>query len=81
LLHYPDVHVLCTLHEIPIVQGLLGAGMDKDRLWHSCFQAPSLSLPSMMVIGGELGFKKTATYVALVVAFSTVAGFLFGMVA
>jgi hypothetical protein len=42
---------------------------------------PSLSLPSMLVIGGELGFKKTAVYVALVVVFSTFAGVLFGLVA
>jgi uncharacterized membrane protein YraQ (UPF0718 family) len=35
----------------------------------------------MLVIEGELGFKKTATYVALVVVFSTLAGFVFGMFA
>jgi len=39
---------------------------------------PSLSLPSMLVIGGELGFRKTAVYVLLVVLFSTLAGFLYG---
>jgi uncharacterized membrane protein YraQ (UPF0718 family) len=35
----------------------------------------------MLVIGGELGFKKTAVYIALVVFFSTLAGYVFGMVA
>jgi hypothetical protein len=35
----------------------------------------------MLVIGGELGFKKTATYVVLVVVFSTIAGFSYGMIA
>ncbi|HKJ84831.1 MAG TPA: permease, partial [Spirochaetia bacterium] len=39
---------------------------------------PSLSLPSLLVIGGELGVKKTLVYVALVVALSTAAGMIYG---
>jgi hypothetical protein len=35
----------------------------------------------MLVIGGELGFTKTAVYVTLVVVLSTLAGFAFGAVA
>ncbi|MGB4405356.1 MAG: permease [Sphaerochaeta sp.] len=70
-----------TLTEIPIIQGLLGAGMGQGPALALLLAGPSLSLPSMLVIGGELGFKKTATYVALVVVFSTAAGFVFGMVA
>jgi hypothetical protein len=42
---------------------------------------PSLSLPSMLVIHGELGFRKTAVYVLLVVVMSTFSGLLFGIVA
>ena len=68
-----------TLTEIPIVQGLLGAGMGQGPALALLLAGPSLSLPSMLVIGGELGFKKTAVYVALVVAFSTFAGLMFGM--
>jgi hypothetical protein len=41
---------------------------------------PSLSLPSVLVIGGELGWKKTGTYVGLVVTLSTLAGMAFGAV-
>lgn len=70
-----------TLTEIPIVQGLLGAGMGQGPALALLLAGPSLSLPSMLVIGGELGFKKTAVYIALVVFFSTIAGFGFGMVA
>lgn len=70
-----------TLTEIPIVQGLLGAGMGQGPALALLLAGPSLSLPSMLVIGGELGFKKTATYVALVVVFSTIAGLVFGLVA
>jgi len=32
----------------------------------------------MLVIGGELGWKKTLTYVGLVVILSTAAGMAFG---
>jgi hypothetical protein len=39
---------------------------------------PSLSLPSLLVIGRELGLRKTLGYVALVVIMSTLAGMLFG---
>jgi uncharacterized membrane protein YraQ (UPF0718 family) len=70
-----------TLTEIPIVQGLLGAGMGQGPALALLLAGPSLSLPSMLVIGGELGFKKTAVYVLLVVFFSTLAGFVFGLVA
>lgn len=70
-----------TLTEIPIVQGLLGAGMGQGPALALLLAGPSLSLPSMLVIGGELGMKKTIVYVALVVAFSTLAGFLFGLFA
>lgn len=70
-----------TLTEIPIIQGLLGAGMGQGPALALLLAGPSLSLPSMLVIAGELGLKKTATYVALVVLFSTFAGFIFGMVA
>jgi hypothetical protein len=32
----------------------------------------------MLVINGELGFRKTATYVLLVIVLSTLAGYGFG---
>ena len=67
-----------TLTEVPIIQGLLGAGMGKGPALALLLAGPSLSLPSMLVIGGELGWKKTSVYVLLVVVLSTVAGLLFG---
>ncbi|MEJ5272719.1 MAG: permease [Spirochaetota bacterium] len=68
-----------TLTEIPILQGLLGAGMGQGPALALLLAGPSLSLPSILVIWGELGAKKTLTYVFLVVIMSTFAGFLFGM--
>lgn len=70
-----------TLTEIPIVQGLLGAGMGQGPALALLLAGPSLSLPSIMVIAGELGWKKTLTYVGLVVVLSTIAGYLFGLMA
>jgi len=70
-----------TLTEIPIVQGLLGAGMGQGPALALLLAGPSLSLPSILVIAGELGWRKTLTYTGLVVALSTVAGLAFGAVA
>jgi uncharacterized membrane protein YraQ (UPF0718 family) len=67
-----------TLTEVPIMQGLLGAGMGQGPALALLLAGPSLSLPSILVIAGELGWKKTGTYVALVVVLSTAAGLLYG---
>jgi len=68
-----------TLTEVPILQGLLGAGMGKGPALALMLAGPSLSLPSMLVIHSELGFRKTFTYVVLVVLLSAFAGKLFGI--
>jgi uncharacterized membrane protein YraQ (UPF0718 family) len=70
-----------TLTEVPIVQGLLGSGMGQGPALALLLAGPSLSLPSMLVINAEIGFKKTFVYVSLVVIMSTLAGLLFGMIA
>lgn len=67
-----------TLTEIPIVQGLLGAGMGQGPALALLLAGPSLSLPSILVIAGELGWKKTLTYTGLVAGLSTLAGLAFG---
>ena len=70
-----------TLTEVPILQGLIGAGMGQGPALALLLAGPSLSLPSILVITGELGIKKTAVYVLLVVVLSTAAGWIFGMIA
>ncbi|MFP4374929.1 MAG: permease [Spirochaetaceae bacterium] len=67
-----------TLTEVPIMQGLIGSGMNQGPALALLLAGPSLSLPSLMVIGGELGLRKTATYVGLVVVMSTAAGMVYG---
>jgi len=69
-----------TLTEVPIVQGLMGAGMGKGPALALLLAGPSLSLPSILVINGELGIRKTSVYVVLVVILSTFAGWIFGMI-
>jgi uncharacterized membrane protein YraQ (UPF0718 family) len=54
-----------TLTEIPILQGLLGAGMGQGPALALLLAGPALSLPSMLVIRSVVGTKKTATYVLL----------------
>lgn len=63
-----------TLTEIPIVEGLQGAGMGPGAALALLLAGPALSLPNMLVIRTVIGTRKTLVYVALVVIFSTVAG-------
>ena len=67
-----------TLTEVPILQGLLGAGMGKGPALALLLAGPALSLPSMLVINTVLGTRKTLAFVALVVAMATVTGLMFG---
>lgn len=67
-----------TLTEVPIVKSLMDLGMGKGPALTLLLSGPSLSLPSMIVIGRIMGFKKTAAYVAIVVILSTIAGMIFG---
>jgi uncharacterized membrane protein YraQ (UPF0718 family) len=69
-----------TLTEIPILQGLLGAGMGKGPALALLLAGPALSLPNMLVIGGVMGWKKTLTFCAIIVVMSTAAGLIFGAV-
>jgi len=70
-----------TLTEVPILQGLLGAGMGKGPALSLLLAGPSLSLPSMLVLARVIGLKKTLAYVLVVVLLSTTAGMLFGSLA
>jgi hypothetical protein len=69
-----------TLTEVPILQGLLGAGMGKGPALALLLAGPALSLPSMLVIRGVLGTTKTLVYIALVVVMATFSGFLYGSI-
>jgi uncharacterized membrane protein YraQ (UPF0718 family) len=67
-----------TLTEVPILQGLLGAGMGKGPALALLLAGPALSLPNMLVIRSVLGTKKTFSFVILVVIMATISGMIFG---
>ena len=70
-----------TLTEVPILQGLMGAGMGKGPALALLLAGPALSLPSMLVLRTLMGLKKTVVYVALVVVMATISGVVFGALA
>ncbi|MBN1132014.1 MAG: permease [Bacteroidales bacterium] len=69
-----------TLTEVPILQGLIAAGMGKGPALALLLAGPSLSLPNMLVIRGVIGTQKTVVYVLLVVAMATISGLVYGII-
>lgn len=67
-----------TLTEVPILQGLLGAGMGQGPALALLLAGPALSLPSMLVIRSIIGTKKTLAYITLVVIMATITGMIYG---
>jgi uncharacterized membrane protein YraQ (UPF0718 family) len=68
-----------TLTEVPILQGLIGAGMGRGPALALLLAGPALSLPSMLVIRSVMGTQKTVVYITLVIVMSTIAGMVFGV--
>lgn len=68
-----------TLTEVPILQGLIGAGMGKGPALALLLAGPALSLPNMLVIRSVMGTKKTIVFVMLVIVMATISGILFGV--
>lgn len=67
-----------TLTEVPILQGLLGAGMGQGPALALLLAGPALSLPNMLVIRSIIGTKKTLAYITLVVIMATITGLIYG---
>ena len=67
-----------TLTEVPILQGLIGSGMGQGPALALLLAGPALSLPSMIVLAGIMGVKKTLTYCIIVVILSTAVGMGYG---
>lgn len=68
-----------TLTEIPITQMLMRLGMGKGPALALLLAGPALSLPSVLVINKIIGWRKTLIFCVLVVGFSTIVGYVFGM--
>lgn len=67
-----------TLTEVPILQGLMGAGMGKGPALALLLAGPALSLPNMLVIRSVMGTKKTVVFVCLVIVMATLSGLIYG---
>jgi uncharacterized membrane protein YraQ (UPF0718 family) len=67
-----------TLTEVPILQGLIGGGMGQGPALALLLAGPALSLPSMLVLNGIMGLKKTLVFVLLVVVMATITGLIYG---
>lgn len=67
-----------TLTEIPIVQGLMGAGMGKGPALALLLAGPAISLPNLLVIRSLMGTRKTVVYALLVMSMATVSGLVYG---
>lgn len=50
-----------TLTEVPILQGLIGAGMGKGPALALLLAGPALSLPNMLVIRSVMGTKSPSS--------------------
>lgn len=67
-----------TLTEVPILEGLIGAGMGQGPALALLLAGPALSLPNMLVIRSIMGTRKTVAFVALVVVMATLSGMIYG---
>lgn len=70
-----------TLTEVPILQGLLGSGMGEGPALTLLLAGPAVSLPSILVIRGLMGTRRTLVFLLLVVVMASVAGMLYGAIA
>jgi uncharacterized membrane protein YraQ (UPF0718 family) len=69
-----------TLTEIPILQGLMGAGMGKGPALALLLAGPALSLPNMLVIRSVMGTRKTIVFILLVIIMAAISGIIFGAI-
>ena len=67
-----------TLTEVPILEGLIGNGMEQGPALALLLAGPALSLPNMLVIQSVMGTKKTLVFVTLVIIMATVTGMIYG---
>ena len=56
----------------------MGSGMGQGPALSLLLAGPAVSLPSMLVLRGVLGTKKTVVYVTLIVVLATITGMAYG---
>ncbi len=69
-----------TLTEVPIIKAFTEMGMGQGPALALLLAGPALSLPNMLVIRRIMGWKRTLTYIGLVVVMATLTGWLYGFI-
>jgi hypothetical protein len=67
-----------TLVEVPIANMFLEMGMHRGPLLAYLMADPALSIQSILITAGVIGWTKTWSYVGLVALFSVLAGLIYG---
>ncbi|NCB38839.1 MAG: hypothetical protein EOM80_08725 [Erysipelotrichia bacterium] len=69
-----------TIVGVTIVSTLKDFGMNAGPAMTLLLSGPAISLPSVMALAPIVGSRKAATFLALVIIFSALSGFIFGAV-
>ncbi|MFH0846473.1 MAG: permease [Chloroflexota bacterium] len=69
-----------TLTEVPIIKALMELGMGKGPALALLLSGPALSLPSILALGGIMGWRRTLAYTMLVAVFAAFTGLIFGAI-
>lgn len=67
-----------TLSEIPMLQALRSLGMGDGPAMALLLAGPTLSLPSLIVLGRFMGWKKTFVFAVLIMLYATLGGMIYG---
>lgn len=69
-----------TLVEVPMAKMFLSLGMAKGPLLAYLLADPVISLPSILVVRKFIGHQRTLVYVALIIIFTTLSGWIYGSI-
>lgn len=69
-----------TLSEIPMLEALRSLGMGDGPAMTLLLAGPTLSLPSLIVLGRFMDWKKTLIFAALIMLFAASGGWIFGKI-
>lgn len=75
-----SVLYLCPPSEVLYTRAFTDLNMGFGPALSFILTAPTVSIPSMIVLGKIIGFKKTFTYIALLIVLTTFSGFIYGLI-
>jgi uncharacterized protein len=78
---FGSVMYLCPPSEVLFTRAFMDLGMGKGPALSFLLTSPAVSLPSFIVLVKIIGWKKTLTYISLLIILATIAGYIFGQLA